>query len=249
MGRLEGKVAIITGAAHGMGAVDAELFSREGALVVICDILDKEGAQVEARINESGGQALFVHMDVTRDDDWQRAVQTTVERFWSGGHPRQQRRDLQHPRYPRGQHRGLGPAPRHKCQGSFPGRKVDRSRDAQGGWGAMVNISSIMGFVGLGVGHSGYVASKGAVRLLTKDLALKHGPDGIRANSVHPGFAPPMIGSRRGKGEDARRIADTPLGRLTAYEDVANAVLFLASDDASFITGAELAVDGGYTAR
>ena len=249
MGRLEGKVAIITGAAHGMGAVDAELFSREGARVVICDILDKEGAQVEARINESGGQALFVHMDVTRDDDWQRAVQATVERFG--------RVDILV------NNAGISSTPAtHEdstedwdrlldinAKGVFLGAKWAVPEMRKAGGGAIVNISSIMGFVGLGAGHSGYVASKGAVRLLTKDLALKHGPDGIRANSVHPGFAPPMIGSRRGKDEDARRIADTPLGRLTAYEDVANAVLFLASDDASFITGAELAVDGGYTAR
>ena len=249
MGRLEGKVAIITGAAHGMGAVDAELFSREGARVVICDILDKEGAQVEARINESGGQALFVHMDVTRDDDWQRAVQATVERFG--------RVDILV------NNAGISSTPAtHEdstedwdrlldinAKGVFLGAKWAVPEMRKAGGGAIVNISSIMGLVGLGVGHSGYVASKGAVRLLTKDLALKHGPDGIRANSIHPGFAPPMIGSKRGKDEDARRVADTPLGRLTAYEDVGNAVLFLASDDASFITGAELAVDGGYTAR
>ena len=249
MGRLEGKVAIITGAAHGMGAVDAELFCREGAQVVICDILDKEGAQVEARINESGGQALFVHMDVTRDDDWQRAVQATVARFG--------RVDILV------NNAGISSTPAtHEdstedwdrlldinAKGVFLGAKWTVPEMRKAGGGAIVNISSIMGLVGLGVGHSGYVASKGAVRLLTKDLALKHGPAGIRANSVHPGFAPPMIGSKRGKGEDDRRIADTPLGRLTAYEDVANAVLFLASNDASFITGAELAVDGGYTAR
>ena len=249
MGRLEGKVVIITGAAHGMGAVDAEIFSREGARVVICDILDKEGAQVEARINESGGEALFVQMDVTRDEDWQRAVQATVERFG--------RVDILV------NNAGISSTPAtHEdstedwdrlldinAKGVFLGAKWTVPEMRKAGGGAIVNISSIMGFVGLGVGHSGYVASKGAVRLLTKDLALKHGTDGIRANSVHPGFAPPMIGSRRGKDEDARRIADTPLGRLTAYEDVANAVLFLASDDASFITGAELAVDGGYTAR
>ena len=249
MGRLEGKVAIITGAAHGMGAVDAELFCREGAQVVICDILDKEGAQVEARINESGGQALFVHMDVTLDDDWQRAVQATVARFG--------RVDILV------NNAGISSTPAtHEdstedwdrlldinAKGVFLGAKWAVPEMRKAGGGAIVNISSIMGLVGLGVGHSGYVASKGAVRLLTKDLALKHGPAGIRANSIHPGFAPPMIGSKRGKDEDARRIADTPLGRLTAYEDVANAVLFLASDDASFITGAELAVDGGYTAR
>ena len=249
MGRLEGKVAIITGAAHGMGAVDAELFSREGARVVICDILDKDGAQVEARINESGGEALFVHMDVTRDDDWQRAVQATVERFG--------RVDILV------NNAGISSTPATdedstedwdrlldiNAKGVFLGAKWAVPEMRKAGGGAIVNISSIMGLVGLGVGHSGYVASKGAVRLLTKDLALKHGPAGIRANSIHPGFAPPMIGSKRGKDEDARRVADTPLGRLTAYEDVANAVLFLASDDASFITGAELAVDGGYTAR
>ena len=188
MGRLEGKVAIITGAAHGIGAVDAELFSREGARVVICDILDKEGAQVEARINESGGQALFVHMDVTRDDDWQRAVQATVERFG--------RVDILV------NNAGISSTPATdedstedwdrlldiNAKGVFLGAKWAVPEMRKAGGGAIVNISSIMGLVGLGVGHSGYVASKGAVRLLTKDLALKHGPAAIRANSVHPGL-------------------------------------------------------------
>lgn len=249
MGRLEGKVAIITGAAHGMGAVDARLFSREGARLVLCDILEEEGAQVEARINESGGEAIFVRMDVTLDGDWQKAVQTAGSRFG--------RIDILV------NNAGITSTP---TSGGTESEKWDRLLDvnAKGaflgahwaapemrkvGGGSIVNISSIMGIVGLGVGHSGYAASKGAVRLLTKDLALKHGSDNIRVNSVHPGFAPPMLGSTRGKEEDDRRIAETPLGRLTSYEDVANAVLFLASDDASFITGAELIVDGGYTAR
>ena len=249
MGRLEGKVAIITGAAHGMGAVDAALFSREGARLVLCDILEEEGAHVEARINESGGEAIFVRMDVTRGEDWEKAVKAAVSRFG--------RIDILV------NNAGITSTPTStgtesekwdrlldvNAKGAFLGAQWVVPEMRKAGGGSIVNISSIMGIVGLGVGHSGYAASKGAVRLLTKDLALRHGPDNIRVNSVHPGFAPPMLGSTRGKDEDDRRIAETPLGRLTSYEDVANAVLFLASDDASFITGAELVVDGGYTAR
>lgn len=249
MGRLEGKVAIITGASHGMGAVDAQLFSREGVRLVLCDILEEEGAQVEARINDSGGEAIFVRMDVTLDEDWQRAVRAAVSRFG--------RIDILV------NNAGITSTPSSggtesenwdrlldvNAKGAFLGAQYVVPEMRRSGGGSIVNISSIMGIVGLGVGHSGYAASKGAVRLLTKDLALRHGPDNIRVNSVHPGFAPPMLGSTRGKKEDDRRIAETPLGRLTTYEDVANAVLFLASDDASFITGTELIVDGGYTAR
>ncbi len=249
MGRLAGKVAMITGAAHGMGAVDARLFSQEGARLVLCDILEEEGAQVEARINESGGEAVFVRMDVTLDEDWQRAVHATVARFG--------RIDILV------NNAGITSTPTSagsesekwdrlldvNAKGAFLGAQYVVPEMKKVGGGSIVNISSIMGIVGLGVGHSGYAASKGAVRLLTKDLALRHGSDNIRVNSVHPGFAPPMLGSTRGKEEDASRIAETPLGRLTTYEDVANAVLFLASDDASFVTGAELVVDGGYTAR
>ena len=249
MDRLEGKVAIITGAAHGMGAVEAQLFSQEGARVVICDILERESVLVEADINESGGEAIFIRTDVTSEEDWQAAVQAAVDRFG--------RIDILV------NNAGITSTPTSggtesekwdrlldvNAKGAFLGAQEVVPEMRRGGGGSIVNISSIMGIVGLGVGHSGYAASKGAVRLLTKDLALRHGPYNIRVNSVHPGFAPPMLGSTRGKEEDARRIAETPLGRLTSYEDVANAVLFLASDDASFITGAELVVDGGYTAR
>ena len=249
MRKLEGKVAIITGAAHGMGAVDAQLFSREGARLVLCDVRQEDGAKVEAQINESGGETIFVRMDVTMEDDWERVVKAAVEQFG--------RIDILV------NNAGITSTPTStgteaekwdrlldvNAKGAFLGAQYVVPEMRKAGGGSIVNISSIMGIVGLGVGHSGYAASKGAVRLLTKDLALRHGPDNIRVNSVHPGFAPPMLGSTRGKEEDARRIAETPLGRLTSYEDVANAVLFLVSDDASFITGAELVVDGGYTAR
>ena len=249
MGKLDGKVAIITGGAHGMGAVDAQLFSREGARLVLCDVREEDGTKVEAKINESGGEAIFIHMDVTLEDDWERAVKAAVRLFG--------RIDILV------NNAGISSTPTStsteaekwdrlldvNAKGAFLGAQWVVPEMRKVGGGSIVNISSIMGIVGLGMGHSGYAASKGAVRLLTKDLALRHGPDNIRVNSVHPGFAPPMLGSTRGKEEDARRIAETPLGRLTSYEDVANAVLFLASNDASFITGAELVVDGGFTAR
>jgi NAD(P)-dependent dehydrogenase (short-subunit alcohol dehydrogenase family) len=117
------------------------------------------------------------------------------------------------------------------------------------GGGSIVNISSIMGFVGGESGHPAYHASKGAVRIFTKAIAVQYGPQNIRANSVHPGFMPPMRSSRQTTVERDARIADTPLRRTGKLIEVANGVLFLASDEASFITGTELVIDGGYIAR
>ena len=118
------------------------------------------------------------------------------------------------------------------------------------GGGSIVNISSIMGFVGGGYGHPAYHASKGAVRIFTKAMAVKYGPFGIRVNSVHPGFMPPMVSSNHAvAGDRDRYISQTPLRRTGKTSEVAYGVLFLSSDEASFITGTELVIDGGYIAQ
>ena len=248
--RLEGKVALISGAARGMGAEEARIFAREGASVVIGDISEEEGQAVEAQISEAGGQALFVRLDVTQENDWTRAVDLAVSRYGkldilvnnAGISSRSFTDDTGID--------GWDKIMEVNSKGVFLGTRAAVPKMLEAGGGSIVNISSIMGLVGSAGGHPAYNASKGAVRIFSKAMAVRHGKDNIRVNSVHPGFMPPMT-SGIAYDQDQRRqsLDQTPLGREGRIEEVANAVLFLASDEASYITGAELAVDGGFTAK
>lgn len=248
--RLPGKVAIITGGAHGMGAEEAKLFAHEGAKVVIADVLEEEGKKLEADLNQSGGDTIFLRTDVTIEADWQRLVATTVSRFGTldilvnnAGLSSTSAAD---PMDTEGWRRIM----EVNTTGVFLGTKYAIPAMQQAGGGAIVNISSIMGFVGGESGHPAYHASKGAVRIFTKATAVKYGPVGIRANSVHPGFMPPMRSARPRDTADLQRLVDwTPLRRTGQPIEVAYGVLFLASDEASFITGTELVIDGGFIAQ
>ena len=249
--RLNDKVALITGAARGQGAVEAKLFSSEGAKVVICDILDAEGKRLESEINSSGGSSLFVHLDVTEESEWQNAIETTLRSFgkidilvnnagiykWSQVEETtselwDQTMDI-------------------NAKGVFLGTKHAISAMRHTGGGSIVNISSVAGLVG-SANAAAYCASKGAVRLLTKSTAMQYAKDGIRANSVHPGIidtpmtTPNLLATKEARERSALRH---PLGRVGTSEDVAYGVLFLASDESSFMTGAELVIDGGLTAQ
>lgn len=248
--RLESKVAIITGAASGMGAEEARLFAREGAKVVVADVTDDDGEAVVRQIEDTGGDAIFVHTDVTSEESWQALADATLDKYGkidilvnnagisSGSYL--DPLDLD----------GWTNIMDVNATGVYLGtRAVVPAMQAAGG-GAIVNISSIMGFVAGEYGHPAYHASKGAVRIFTKATAVRYGPDGIRANSVHPGFMPPMKTSMIGNSaERQRHIQQTPLRRTGETIEVANGVLFLASDEASFITGTELVIDGGYIAK
>ncbi len=247
--RLEGKVAIITGAAGGMGAEEARLFAKEGAKVVIADVLDDEGKQVEAEIAEAGGEATYVHTNVTSEHSWERLIGETISLYGkldilvnnagvSSG-SEQDRLDFG----------GWQRIMDVNATGVFLGTKYAVEQMRETGGGSIVNISSIMGFVGGDGGHPAYHASKGAVRIFTKAMAVQYGPDGIRVNSVHPGFMPPMRTSRPDPEGREELIRQTPLRRTGEIIEVANGVLFLASDEASFITGTELVIDGGFIAR
>ena len=248
--RLEGKVALISGAARGMGAEEARIFAREGASVVIGDISEEDGQAVEAQISEAGGQALFVRLDVTQENDWTRAVDLAVSRYGkldilvnnAGISSRSFTDDTGID--------GWDKIMEVNSKGVFLGTRAAVPKMLEAGGGSIINISSIMGLVGSAGGHPAYNASKGAVRIFSKAMAVRHGKDNIRVNSVHPGFMPPMT-SGIAYDQDQRRqsLDQTPLGREGRIEEVANAVLFLASDEASYITGAELAVDGGFTAK
>jgi NAD(P)-dependent dehydrogenase (short-subunit alcohol dehydrogenase family) len=241
---------MISGAAHGMGAEEARLFAREGAKVVIADILEREGKQVEAEINAAGGEAMFVRTDVTSETDWKNALQATVSRFGkldilvnNAGLSSTSAAD---PLDTAGWHRIM----EVNTTGVFLGTKYAIPAMQAAGGGSIVNISSIMGFVGGESGHPAYHASKGAVRIFTKAMAVKYGPERIRVNSVHPGFMPPMRSARpRDAAQQQEQINATPLRRIGEPIEVAYGVLFLASDEASFITGTELVIDGGFIAR
>ena len=248
--RLGGKVAVISGAAHGMGAEEARLFAREGAKVVIADILESEGRKVEGEIRAAGQEALFVHTDVTSEADWRRAVEGAISSYGKldilVNNAGVSGTSVSDPLDTEGWHRIMA----INATGVYFGCKYAIPLMQAAGGGAIVNISSVMGFVGDEGGHPAYHASKGGVRILTKALAVKYGPDGIRVNSVHPGYMPPMLTTSMDHGPFRdQQVRATPLRRLGKAIEVAYSVLFLASDEASFITGTELVVDGGFLAR
>ncbi|MCY4581017.1 MAG: glucose 1-dehydrogenase [Chloroflexi bacterium] len=252
MGRLDGKVALISGGARGQGAAEAILFAREGAKVVIGDILDDEGRQTEAQIAELGGDASYVHLDVTSTDDWDRAVQTALDRYG--------RLDiLVNNAGIGGTGGGIEGATLESwdrtldinAKGVFLGTKAAIPALRDSGGGSIVNISSIAGIIGLTSGNPAYAASKGAVRLLTKSTAIQHAADNIRCNSVHPGMIVTAMTEALLSDPERRQYWDDiiPMDRLGTVDDIANGVLFLASDDSSFVTGSELVIDGGVTAQ
>jgi NAD(P)-dependent dehydrogenase (short-subunit alcohol dehydrogenase family) len=248
--RLAGKVALITGGASGMGQSEATIFAREGARVVVADVLEFDGLQVAENIAASGGQARFVKLDVTSEDDWQAAVKTAVTAFGK----------LDILVNNAGISGTFDPDTTStsawdmlmnvNAKGVFLGMKHAVPAMREAGGGAIVNISSISGFVGQDRLHMGYNASKGAVRIMTKSGAVQFARHGIRVNSVHPGILPPMRTSKLSADPAWREksIRAVPLKREGRVEEVAHAVLFLASDEASYITGTELVVDGGYLA-
>jgi|TARA_B110000116_G_scaffold10053_1_gene8372 NAD(P)-dependent dehydrogenase (short-subunit alcohol dehydrogenase family) len=249
--RLEGKVAIITGGAHGMGAVEAILFAKEGAKVVVADIREDDARKVEAEIAEAGGEAMVVILDVSKEDQWEQAIADVIAKFGkldilvnNAGISGSGEKDF-------GSTAAWDQLMDINAKSVFLGMKhaIPEMEKVRGG--AIVNISSISGMVGQSYVHPGYNASKGAVRLVTKAAAVQHAKSGIRVNSVHPGSMPPMLtsGARGDGGSQDARMAAIPMGREGQPIEVANAVLFMASDEASYITGTELMVDGGFTAR
>lgn len=247
MGRLDGKTAIITGAARGQGADEALLFAQEGAKVVFGDVLDDEGKEVERQIREQGGESVYAHLDVTSDDDWAKAVKLAEDRFGSldilvsnAGINLPSNDAVSWNRMMDVNVRGVYLGIEH----SIPAMK-------KAGGGSIVNISSIAGLLGRPGSPYAYTASKGAVRLLTKGIAIDYAGDNIRCNSIHPGpVETEMLASVTNSPEVAeRRRTEVPLQRIGTVRDIALAVLFLASDESSWITGAELVIDGGISAQ
>ena len=250
MGRLEGKVAIITGGARGQGALEAELFAKEGAKVVICDILDQEGKDVEAKVLATDGDAVYSHLDVTRDDDWQEAVDLAESRYGKldvlvnnagiarGASIEETSEEL------------WDEVLAVNTKGVFLGTRRAIPAMRRAGGGSIINVSSIAGILGRKLAPAVYSASKGAVRVFTKSTAIQHAHERIRCNSIHPGpiDTPMLAGITANPAMLRERTDEVPLGRLGSSEDVAFGVLYLASDESSWITGIELIIDGGITA-
>ncbi len=257
MQRLEGRVALVTGAASGIGRETAERFSAEGASVMLTDVNDAAGAEMAERLGKNGGRAGYVRLDVVSEDDWGAATRQTVHQFGgidilvnNAGIP--------------GDREPIETTSLESWErsiailqtGVFLGMKWAAPALLESSHASIINVSSIYGASG-GVGGSpAYHAAKGAVRVLTKTAALHWAERGIRVNSVHPGFIDtPLLGPASARTQaDRAQIFDTildstPMRRLGRPEEVAAGIAYLASDDSTFVTGSELYIDGGYMAR
>jgi cyclopentanol dehydrogenase len=248
MGKLDGKVALISGGARGQGAAETTTFAAEGAKVVFGDVRDEAGKQVEADIRATGAEAVYVHLDVTSEADWQRAVQEAISRYGklnilvnNAG--------IIIPRVPIEDRTAdeWDQVMAVNAKGVFLGTKYAIPAMRRAGGGAIVNISSIAG-----IGQSlhqepAYAASKAAVRIFTKVTAAQHAKDRIRCNSVHPGpIDTAMLHSAMPDPQVLdQRLGRVAMGRMGTIAEIVAGVLYLASDDASYVTGSELVIDGG----
>jgi cyclopentanol dehydrogenase len=248
-GRLEGKVAIVTGAARGMGKVETELFAKEGAKVVAADILEDEAKQVAENLNKNGYEAMACKLDVSKSEEWEKVVDAVVEKWGkvdvlvnnAGIFPTSGIETATEEEWDR--------VMNINAKSQFLGIKYVLPAMKKAGKGSIINISSIAGLIGTGMAVA-YHASKGASRLLTKTVAAELAKYNIRVNSIHPGIIRTQMVQDFLKDEETTRqaLGTTALGRPAEPEEVANGALFLASDESSFMTGSEVVIDGGYTA-
>ena len=252
MGRLEGKVALITGGASGMGMIASQLFAAEGASVVLTDVADDAGQTVAERISGAGGRAAYVHADVSSEADARAMVATAVERF-GGLHVLYNNAGVMLP--DDGSVHSTDTAIWDttlaiNVKGVAFGCKYGIPAMIDSGGGAIVNVASFVAWMGAATSQTAYTASKGAVLSMTREIAVEYARKGIRCNALCPGpiDTPLLAELLSDPARRQRRLVHIPMGRLGQAEELAKAALFLASDDSSFMTGASLVVDGGITA-
>jgi NAD(P)-dependent dehydrogenase (short-subunit alcohol dehydrogenase family) len=252
MGRLDGKVALVTGGASGMGMVASRLFASEGARVVLTDVADEAGASVAEEITVAGGEATYVHADVSREADARQMVQAAVERFGA--------LDVLY------NNAGVMLADDGSVdstdesiwdrtlainvKGVAFGCKFGIPAMIDSGGGSIINVASFVAWMGAATSQTAYTASKGAVLSMTREIAVEYARRGIRCNALCPGpIDTPLLAELLSEpARRQRRFVHIPMGRLGQAEELAKAALFLASDDSSYMTGASLVVDGGITA-
>jgi NAD(P)-dependent dehydrogenase (short-subunit alcohol dehydrogenase family) len=251
MGRLDGKVALITGGASGMGRVASDLFAAEGARVVVVDVTEA-GAELAQSIIAGGGEAAFVRANVASSDDCNAMVDFAVGRFGAlhvlynnaGIFPADDGGTLETPEatWDRVMEVNL--------KGVWLGCKAGIPAMLQSGGGSIINVASFVALVGAATAQIAYTSSKGGVLAMTREMAVEYGRSGIRANALCPGpIETPLLAELMSDPQRrARRLVHIPMGRLGQASELAKAALFLASDDSSFMTGSALVVDGGITA-
>jgi cyclopentanol dehydrogenase len=252
MGRLSGKVVLVSGAASGLGAAQVRACTKEGAQVAFGDIADEDGQRVEAEIRDTGGDAMYLHLDVTDEDQWRQAIVKTVSRFGRlnvlinnagiviGKLPIEHLAVLDWDRVMAVNVRGV-----------YLGTKHAIPELRRGGGGSIVNISSIAGIGQSQLQEPAYATSKAAVRMFSKVTATQYAHDNIRCNSLHPGPTDGGMLHRFLPNPDMlkERLKRVPLGRLGRVEEIVAGVIFLASDESSYVTGSELVIDGGALAQ
>jgi NAD(P)-dependent dehydrogenase (short-subunit alcohol dehydrogenase family) len=249
--RLEGKVALVTGGASGMGRAASGLFAREGAKVVLTDLADEEGEAAAAEIRHGGGQAAFVHADVAKEADAKAMVDSAVERY-GGLHVLYNNAGVMPPED------GSVDALDERIwdltfavnvKGVAFGCKYGVPALMASGGGSIVNVASFVAWMGAATSQTAYTSSKGAVLAMTREIAVEYARRGVRCNALCPGpiETPLLMKLLSDEAKRQRRFVHIPMGRLGRAEELAKAALFLASDDSSFMTGASLIVDGGIT--
>jgi len=252
MGRLDGKVALITGGASGMGMVASELFASEGAKVVLTDVTDEAGEQVAQEIRAGGGDAIYAHADVSSETDTKRAVEAAVAEYGGltilynnagvmlgdDGSVHSTDESIWDTTLAINV-KGVA----HGCKYGIPAM-------IESGGGSVINVASFVAWLGAATSQTAYTASKGAVLAMTREIAVEYARKGVRCNALCPGpIDTPLLAELLSDPDRRqRRFVHIPMGRLGRAEELANAALFLASDDSSFMTGASLIVDGGITA-
>ena len=252
MGRLDGRVALITGGASGMGKVASALFATEGASVVLTDVADEAGKEVAKEIEAAGGQAAYVHADVASEDDARAMVEAAVERF-GGLHVLYNNAGVMLPDDGSVDSTDASVWDRTldiNVKGVAFGCKYGIPAMIASGGGSIVNVASFVAWMGAATSQTAYTASKGAVLSMTREIAVEYARKGIRCNALCPGpiDTPLLAELLSDPARRQRRLVHIPIGRLGRAEELAKAALFLASDDSSYMTGASLIVDGGITA-